>query len=239
VLWLVAYAVPILDPGFGRGMRAACDTVDVLTWAAFGLDYLARLTVGGRDCWRVPLRHPFGLLLLVLPFLQPLRLLRVVLALVALHRRAGARLRRRVGAFVASSTVLVAFFASCEVLSAERGVASASIQGFGDAFWWTAATMSTVGYGDYAPVTTTGRVVGVCLMLYGIAFIGVVSASVATLFLDQEHESAGDAAEAERGDLLALAEEVRRLREELAAHGAVQPAEPPRAEAPVGDAPRE
>jgi Ion channel len=43
------------------------------------------------------------------------------------------------------------------------------IKTFGDALWWAATTMSTVGYGDRYPTTTDGRVIGAGLMVAGIA----------------------------------------------------------------------
>jgi voltage-gated potassium channel Kch len=42
-----------------------------------------------------------------------------------------------------------------------------------DAFWWTSATVTTVGYGDVVPVTDIGRIMGIGLMFVGIAIIGV------------------------------------------------------------------
>lgn len=42
-----------------------------------------------------------------------------------------------------------------------------------DAFWWAAATVTTVGYGDVVPVTDIGRVMGIGLMFVGISIIGV------------------------------------------------------------------
>ena len=51
-----------------------------------------------------------------------------------------------------------------------------------DAFWWAAATVTTVGYGDVVPVTELGRLMGIALMFVGISIIGTfISALGATL----------------------------------------------------------
>ena len=52
-------------------------------------------------------------------------------------------------------------------------VASRSLK-FSDAVWWSCATITTVGYGDVAPVTYGGRVVGVLTMLVGVCSYGVL-----------------------------------------------------------------
>ncbi|KFI73934.1 potassium channel family protein [Bifidobacterium mongoliense] len=47
------------------------------------------------------------------------------------------------------------------------------------ALWWTFATITTLGYGDYTPVTPTGSIIAFAVMLAGIALIGVVTAAFA------------------------------------------------------------
>lgn len=43
-----------------------------------------------------------------------------------------------------------------------------------DAFWWTMTTVTTVGYGDYFPVTVPGKLFAVFLFVFGIGIIGIV-----------------------------------------------------------------
>lgn len=59
----------------------------------------------------------------------------------------------------------------------------ANIKTFGDALWWAATTVTTVGYGDHSPITLQGRLVAVVLMVIGIGVVGAVTASVATWIL--------------------------------------------------------
>ncbi len=55
---------------------------------------------------------------------------------------------------------------------------------FGNAIWWALQTVTSVGYGDIVPRDTIGRIVGGLLMLSGIAFLAVVTASVTAALIE-------------------------------------------------------
>jgi voltage-gated potassium channel len=102
------------------------------------------------------------------------------------------------------------------VLDAERADAHANLRSFADALWWSATTITTVGYGDHYPVTAQGRLVAAGLMLGGIALLGIVTASIASWLLERVAETEESAQAATRNDLADLTAEVRELRHQLA-----------------------
>jgi len=157
-------------------------------------------------------RNLLDLTVVALPLLRPLRLLRLITLLSVLNRYVGATLRGRAAAYVLMSTSLVIFVSALAVLDAERGREGANINSFGDAVWWAASTVTTVGYGDRFPVTVTGRVVAAFLMLAGIALLGVVTASVASYLLERVQRVEEESQSATRRDIEHLAEEVTALR---------------------------
>ena len=55
-----------------------------------------------------------------------------------------------------------------------------AIQGIGAGLWWSAVTMTTVGYGDKAPLTTAGRFVALIWMFASIIMISSFTAAIAT-----------------------------------------------------------
>lgn len=227
--FLAAYAWPILDPSLARPWTTVCSVVVWAAWALFAVDYAVRLAQAG-DRRRWVLTHLLDLAAIVLPLLRPLRLVRLVSLVRVLNRSASATLRGRVGMYVGVGSSLTGFVAALAVLDAERGQPGARITSFGDAAWWAATTMTTVGYGDLYPVTTTGRWIAVGLMVAGLALLGAVSASLASWLVEavtvgtvQELDAQDDAAdEAVRAELAALRRDVALLTEQL--RGQARPA---------------
>ena len=202
VIFLVAYALPVLDPNAPTWLIDLCRWLSWVTWGIFAVDLVVRLALADQRL-RYLGRHWYDLVVIALPLLRPLRLLRLIPLLSVLNRRAQTGLRGRVAIYVAGGASLLAFVAAIAVLDVERSSPDANITGFGDAIWWAATTMTTVGYGDHYPVTGTGRAVGFGLMLGGIALLGTVTATLASWLVETV------AAEKEQAEDLQVA--VRRL----------------------------
>lgn len=186
VVFLAAYSVEVLaHPG---GLTSGVLEVMLSAlWAGFAIDYLIRLTLAHqRGRWFV--RHMLDFAIVAVPFLRPLRLLRLVVIVAALQKAFGDAIRGRVVIYTAASAVILVYAASLAVLEAERFDPSAHIKNFGDAVWWSITTITTVGYGDFYPVTTRGRLVAVLLMIGGISLIGMITATVATWIVQRVAE---------------------------------------------------
>jgi len=215
LLFAVAYAVPIVDNPADPTLALACTVTEWVVWGAFATDYLVRLAIA--PCRREFVRtHWLDLGAVVLPVLQPLRLLRMVSTLLLVGRRARMASQIQLTTYVAGAVVGLLMFGSLAVLSVERESPNGNIKTLGDALWWSFTTMTTVGYGDHAPTTGLGRILAVGLMLSGIALLGVVTANIAAWFIarfdqDDVEERRQTAA------IEALTEEVRALRAEVAA----------------------
>ncbi|WP_405947696.1 potassium channel family protein [Streptomyces prunicolor] len=211
----VAYAVPIVDTTAGHSLTAVCTGVEWVVWAAFAVDYLMRLAMS-RDRRRFVRTHWMDLCAVVLPILQPLRLLRMVSTLILVGRRARMASQIQLTTYVAGAVIGLLMFGSLAVLSVERDSPHGNIRTLGDAVWWSFTTMTTVGYGDHAPTTGLGRMIAVGLMLSGIALLGVVTANIATWFIARFEKD--DVEERRQTEAIeALTAEVRALRAEVAA----------------------
>ncbi len=79
--------------------------------------------------------------------------------------------------------VLVFQFGSISILAVEGHAEGANITSASDALWYTIVTISTVGYGDQFPVTNTGRILGVLIIIVGVGIFGTFTGYLANLFL--------------------------------------------------------
>ena len=76
-------------------------------------------------------------------------------------------------------------------------------------------TITTVGYGDFYPVTTGGRLVAVMLMCGGVAVVGVVTATLASWVLERVATGRDDDEPATRGQVRKVAAQIDDISERL------------------------
>jgi voltage-gated potassium channel len=79
--------------------------------------------------------------------------------------------------------LILIFTIALLVLKAEQGNPQANITTYPNAVWWAFVTITTVGYGDYYPVTNLGRIFAIVLMFAGLGIIGVLSSYLASTFV--------------------------------------------------------
>lgn len=195
--FLLAYAVMVVGQPVGP-VGAVTRAVMAGTWILFAVDFAVRVALADRR-GRWLIRHWYDVAVLALPVLRPLRLLRLVSLLLVMRRSAGTVVRVEAITYAAGWTAVLLVVSSLAVLDAERGAPGASIETWGEALWWAIVTVTSVGYGDYSPVTPLGRVVAVGLMFGGIALLGVVTATLASWLLERiaERDGAGGSGSAD------------------------------------------
>jgi voltage-gated potassium channel len=180
----------------------------------FVVDYGARLYLAAPR-WKWFFRHLFDLALVLLPFLRPLRLLSLAVVIETLQRAVGHTVRGRIIVFTVCGSVAIVYASSLAMLQVERDAPGGSIKSFSDALWWSVTTVTTVGYGDLIPVTPTGRIVAVALMIGGISLLGVVTATLASWIIERvgEEDAASQAATA--AHIEELRAEIRQLAQSI------------------------
>ena len=188
--WLVIAIIVLTTDLNGSASILLVGTLFLL-WAILLVEYLVRLAVTPdrrgylKRRWAEPAT-------VVVPPLQGWHLVGIERTSLLLHEgglRVEAILKHhslfRVLIAAAATLILGAWL----VLLFEENAKGSSIHSYPDALWWAIVTVTTVGYGDRYPVTEGGRTVATILMLLGIGLIGVLTATVASVFI-KEHTDA-------------------------------------------------
>lgn len=120
-------------------------------------------------------------ILFIALFIPPLR---IIFLLAALRRsaRGEINLTAQIGLATVYAVTTVVFLGALFTLTAEIDAPKATITSYGDAVWWGFVTVTTVGYGDFTPVTTTGRTIAVVIMFTGAAAVGALTATLVAWF---------------------------------------------------------
>jgi voltage-gated potassium channel len=185
VVFLGTVTLPeLLD--LSPGLLETLEAIDWLIWAIFAFE-LGLMTYLAPSRGRYLLQHWVDVLTVLVPFLRPLRLLRVVIVSARLWTEAKVLIYQRTFSTVAMTSIVSALAAATLVYAVERG-GDGPIQTYPDALWWAAATVTTVGYGDMFPKTAAGRGIAFLLMLVGISVFGVVTARVAAFFVEANED---------------------------------------------------
>jgi voltage-gated potassium channel len=103
-----------------------------------------------------------------------------------------------------ATTFLLIIFSSIAVLVCERTPES-NIKTAEDAVWWSIATVTTAGGTDKFPVTTEGHILGMGMMISGMALFGGMSGLVASFFMGTTDQKT-----AENKEILARLEQLQK-----------------------------
>jgi voltage-gated potassium channel len=215
---LIVPIVADLSPAVETAFFAA----DWILWALFAVEYGVRLYLAPAK-GRFVRSNVIDLVVVVIPFLRPLRVARSTRLLRLLSAA-------RIGAFLARAlhalrvvlvrhnlgyTLLVVTFltlgAGVAVWAVEADEPNGNIENVADGLWWAITTLTTVGYGDRFPTSSLGRGIAVVLMIVGVGVIGLLAASLASFFLERR----GGAPPEPRSDLSEVLERLERIERRL------------------------
>lgn len=187
-LWIVV--VPVSDFGNQHGLRGFGLTFRLLLSATYAADMAIRAVLARRH-WHYLRSHPLGLLAVVFP---PVRVLFSLRLIRVLFRRGNLDRFLIAALFLMLNGALIVWLF-------ERDSEGSNIHTLGESVWWSIVTVTTVGYGDYYPVTLAGQVTAAFIMFVGITTVAVITAQVASSFVDQSaRRNVAGAAAAISGD---------------------------------------
>jgi voltage-gated potassium channel len=205
--WIVMVAAALVVPIIaveqshaGHTLRTLATIGNWAIWLVFLAEVVVLLSiVENKKRWL--LDHPLDVAIVVLtpPFLpaslQSLRVFRL-LRLLRLIRvvQAARRLFSPQGLKWAALLALITAFCGGAAFAAVEEGHNPKVHDTWDGVWWSISTMSTVGYGDITPMTDTGRMIAVVVMVVGIGFLTLLIGGAAEGFVSK------DAAKAQ-GDL--------------------------------------
>lgn len=204
MIFLALYSWRVISDA-AQAYAVAANVLIGVTWAMFILDYCVRLAIAPRR-WHWFRTHLADLAVTIMPVLRLTRFMRVFTLIAERRGTHAAALRARIVFYGIGIVAVLVYLAALLTLDVERNAPDANIVNFGDAIWWACSTVTTTGYGDYTPVTGTGRLVGVGLMFGGLAIAGIVTATLASWVLErgaQQDENARPASSAQVHELMA------------------------------------
>jgi voltage-gated potassium channel len=180
--FLASFSYPAFSTDISDSTQSLLNVVQWISWIAFAADLIYGL-ISAENKKVYLKKHPMEIAAVLLPFLRPLRLMRVIsFGGLAIQKVAiGRQFAITVKVFLAS--IFVAYISAVQITIVERGAEGSNIKNFGDGLWWAITTVTTVGYGDRYPTTIEGRFIAIALMIMGISLMGVITASVAAWFV--------------------------------------------------------
>jgi voltage-gated potassium channel len=198
MLALALLVIPaiVLEEASASWLRTTATVLNVAIWIGFAAELAFVLSVSRHrlltlrahwlDVAIVVVSFPlFGRLLQGARLLRLLRLLRFVrLALFGARAYQAARVLFSPDGlrYVVLLVVLIVVVSGAAIAAVD----AEHVHSIEDGIWWALATVTTVGYGDVVPHSTAGRAVAGVVMLCGIGFVALLTATVAATFVKQD-----------------------------------------------------
>ncbi|MFJ8459473.1 potassium channel family protein [Lysinibacillus xylanilyticus] len=160
-------------------------------WLIFVVDYIVRFS-RAENKWHYVKKHPLELVAII-PFdslLRAARLVRIfkVLQLLGIS----SRYLKPFYAVLKTNGLDTAFkfgVAMLFLIPIPIAIVEPAIETYAEALWWGLITITTVGYGDIAPVTVVGRLMAAVLLMVGLGIIAIFTSAVTNYFSNKPKDS--------------------------------------------------
>jgi voltage-gated potassium channel len=195
IVFAVILAAEIILDAQGMAVPPVLGWMQLAIWGIFIVHFLLAITISP-DRIRYLRRNWLTAVSLLVPFLRAFRALRAVRALRATNSlRVAAGFNRiarslrgalawtRAG-YAAALAATAALLGSAALLMFEAEATASQITDYGEALWWAAAALTTVGAAS-EPVTVGGRIVALLLMFGGLVLLGYVAGVLAAVLFGQ------------------------------------------------------
>jgi len=193
VVFLAIVVLEISNIPLTAGETRIIKTTGGVIYGLFILDFLVRLAISPqrgaflRENWLLAIS-------LALPFLAPLRILRLAPAASAITasravagvdralHELGVMLRGMTFVYLVMITILVVLLGAGVVLQLDRAHPNTPFANYGDTLWWSATVITTMNNSD-DPVSAWARVVAVAMRIYAVGVFTYLTASVASYYV--------------------------------------------------------
>ena len=171
-IWFVVVPASVISSR--HGVDVVLLVLRLLLSAVYAVDIIIRVRLAPHHLYY--LRHNLlSVATVFFPFLRVLFSLRLLRSIFQ---------RGNIGRFVLAAGLMFLNLTAVVYLY-ERHAPGGNIKSVGNALWWAVVTITTVGYGDYTPVTPQGRIAAMVLMFVGFAVLATVTAQISSAFIDQ------------------------------------------------------
>ncbi|WBW99561.1 potassium channel family protein [Oceanirhabdus sp. W0125-5] len=162
--------------------------IELLIYLIFTVDYIYRVKTAKNK--KAFIKNNIFDLLAIIPFSSVFRIFRIIRAVKLIKKSKIKIIMNRIKQFINTNsfyyvlygTLILVFVGGYALYRFEEGK---SLHSLWDGIWTAFVTITTVGYGDYAPVTVLGRITAMILMLIGIGFLGMLTGTISTYFINK------------------------------------------------------
>jgi voltage-gated potassium channel len=188
--WIIVSALLPLATAFGPQQESVLkDVINVLCWLVFLVDLVVHMKLSPGYLRKGRGKFDLAIVVITAPwflftggnsqFVVLARLARLGRVVMASTR--SNKLKHLGNQLGSASLYALSLILACSILVKALDPET-SFPTLGDAIWWGFVTFTTVGYGDFYPVTTGGRIVAIVLMIGGVAFLGTLAGTLSAFF---------------------------------------------------------